>query len=299
MADNIGTGNPGGEVQPGQSGEPQQQQQQHPSGGGQQPVAGAGAGGEKTYSFKEDRSDWVPRTRLNEYSGKLTKTEERALAAETALEQERKRTRALAGLEQVDPQTAEATEIKAALYKMMPHLEALEGLNKEQLQQVFAAAKSAQSTAAASWERHALGMLNDLDAEATDKLGVDTLTATQQKNLRRAYRDEAMQAMQERESAVRRGERDSLETLASDNDFVARHERGDKTLLKEFVKAFLDDWYEPARRSVTTQQARRQMRPIPRGERTRQPLTQGAPKIDYNDPDAFKKALIAARGSGE
>jgi len=300
--DGTGQGNAGA-AGSGQGGGQQQAAQQNPSGGGQQPqgqqpVAGAQAG-EKTYSFKEDRSDWIPRTRLNETSGKLTAAEKRARDAEVALEQERKRTRALAGVENVDPKTAEAEEIKSALYKMFPQLETLEGLSKEQLQQVLAAATTAQSTSRASWERHALGMLNDLDTEAAEKLGTEKLTATQQKNLRRAYRDEAVQAMAARQEQLDRHERNTLETLPGDTDFVARHERGDKTLLKEFVKAFLDDWYEPARRSVTTQQARRQMRPVPRGERTRTAIAQGAPNINYNDPDAFKKALMAARGSSE
>ena len=292
--DNLGTGTPAPDA--GAGGDKQQI-----------PATGAPAdkgvadkpAGDKTYSFKEDRSDWIPRTRLNETSGKLTAAEQRAVAAEAALEQERKRTRALAGVEQLDPKTAEAEEIKSALYKMLPHLEALEGLTKEQLQQVFQAATSAQSTARASWERHATGMLNDLDSEASEILGVEKLSATQQKRLRSAYRDEAVVAMAAREEQFERGERKTLETLGSDNDFIARHERGDKALIKEFVKAYLDDWYEPARRSVTTAQARRQMRPVPRGERQRVSLTQGPPKIDYNDPDAFKKALIAARGSAE
>jgi hypothetical protein len=45
-------------------------------------------------------------------------------------------------------------------------------------------------------------------------------------------------------------------------------------------------------------QARRLGRPVPSGGRTRQSLTQTAPQIDYNDEDAFKKALLAARQGG-
>ncbi len=197
-----------------------------------------------------------------------------------------------------DPKAEETESIKAALYQMLPQLQALDGLTKEQLQEVLSAANAARSTSQASWERHATSMMNDLDAEASKVLDTDKLTPTQQKNLRRAYRDEALMAVEDRKRAVQRGDRETLDTLPSDNDFVARHERGDKTLLKEFVTTFLNDWFEPARRSVTANQARRGMRPVPRGERTRQPIVQGEAKIDYNDNTAFKKALIDARASG-
>lgn len=297
MADSNTSGeqNPG-EQKPGAGGD---NTQQKPTDGA---PADKGVGqkqgeGEKTYSFKEDRSDWVPRHRLNETSGKLTEAEKRAIKAEADLEQERKRTRALAGVETPSEEEAEAEKIKGVLYKMFPQLETLEGLTKEQLQEVLDAARSAKTASRSTWERHATTMLNDLDSEASEILGVDKLSDSQQTRLRRAYRDEAVLAMQDRKAAYERGERNTLDTIASDNDFVARHERGDKALIKEFVKAFLDDFYEPARRSVTAAQVRRQTRPVPRGERTRQSLTQGPPQIDYNNDDAFKKALIAARGS--
>ncbi len=271
------------------------------AGGGQQPVAGAGGSGgtgEKGFTFKEDRSDWLPRTRLNEVTGKYTEAEKRAIKAEADLATERNRTRALAGLEPDNPKAAETEEIRSAILTMFPELGALKGLTKEQLAEVLDAAQTARSSSQASWSRHANTMLTDLDAEAATGLGVDKLTPTQQSGLRRAYREEANAAVQARIAAVKRGERDAVETNAADDDFVARHERGDKGLIKEFVKSFLGDWYEPARRSVTAAQARRNIRPIPRGERTRLPVASGAAKINYNDPAAFKKALMDARGLG-
>lgn len=291
-----------GELNPGQPGADGGNPNPNPNNGA---PADKGVGGkdgtntEKTFSFKEDRTDWVPRHRLNDTSGKLTEAEKRAIKAEGELEAERKRTRALAGLEPSDPKKAESEEIRSALYQMFPQLKALENLTAEQLQEVFDAAKSAQSTSQAAWARHATGMLNDLETEAGSVLGVEKLTPTQQNRLRQAYRDEAASAVADRQRAMQRGERESLDTISTDNDFVARHERGDKTLIKEFVKGFLDDWFEPARRSVTASAARRNMRPIPRGERTRMPITQGTPKVDLNNTDEFKKALLAARGSSE
>lgn len=278
--------------------------QQNATGGGQQPVAGAGGTGTQTvadkgFTFKEDRTDWLPRNRFNEVNGKFTEAEKRAIKAEADLATERGRTRALAGLAPDDPKAADIAEIRESILSMFPELGALKGLTKEQLQEVLEAAQTARSSSQASWQRHANTMLTDLDGETATGLGVDKLTPTQQAGVRRAYREEAAAAVQVRSAALKRGERDTLETIATDNDFVARHERGDKALISEFVKAFLGDWYEPARRSVTASQARRMQRPLPRGERTRLPITTGTAKINYNDKTEFGKALLAARASAD
>ncbi len=271
------------------------------SGAGNQPVAGQGGGQptEKTFSFKEDRSDWVPRTRLNEVSGKLTKLEQETLTLKQQLELSDKRTRALAGLETPDPKTVEADEIRSAISDMFPQLKALEGLSKDQLEEVLQAAQVARSSSLATWERHALAIVEALESEVARAMDADKLTPTQSKSLRRAYREEAQVALHARQQAVQRGERETVETTGADTDFIARHERGDKTLIKEFAKAFLDDWYEPARRAATTSMARRQMRPVPSGGRTRTPIVAGQEKLDLTNKAQFQKALLAARGAGQ
>jgi hypothetical protein len=263
------------------------------SGGGKQPV-GDGSG-EKSFSYKEDRSDWIPRHRLTETSGKVTAAERRAQELETALEQERQRVRALSGVEPKDPKDAEAEELREALYKLVPALKNLEGLTPDQLEEIREAASAARETSVSTWERHAETMVGDLEAELAEKLGVDKLTPTQSRRIRNAYREEAQEAYHARTVAAQRGERQTLKTLASDTDFLARHERGDKALLKEFSKAFLDDWYEPARRSATAAIERRN-RPVPRGERTRTPVTSKMPEVDLSNDDAFRKAMRDARG---
>lgn len=302
MANGDGAQNPNGGQPGGQNDGQQPQQPQNPTGGGQQPQGqqpGAAAIAEKTYSYREDRTDWVPRHRLNELSGGKTKAEQERDTARAELETERKRVQALSGVTPQDPKAAEQTAIRDAIMQLVPEIGLLKGMTKEQLEEILDAAKTARTSTQATWERHATTMLNDLDAEAGKILGTDKLSATQQSRLRSAYRDEARQAMAERQEQKERGERRSLDTTAQDNDFVARHERGDKTLIKEFVKAFLDDFYEPARRQVTAQQARRQFRPTPRGERVRTPLTAGAQPVDLNNEAEFKKALLSARGASE
>jgi len=255
-------------------------------------VANSGGQGNdgKTFSFKEDRSDWMPRTRFNEqsqqFTGKLTAAEQRAVAAETALAKEQGRVRALSGLETPTAEEADADAIRQALYKAVPGIKMLENLTEEQLAEVLEAAQGARATTQASWERHATTMLNDLESEVATGMNVDKLTPTQQRRLQSAYREEAFAALQVRKQG---GD--------PSNDFIARHERGDKTLIKEFSKAFLEDFYVPARRQATSSVVNRNSRPVPRGERTRQSMTQAPAKIDYNNKDAFKQALLDARNA--
>lgn len=300
---NIGEQNPGSSTQQqqGQSGGQQQQQQQQTPPGGQQGSAASGAGGtgDKTFSFKEDRSDWIPPHRLSETSRARQTAEQERDRLKADLEERDRKIQALAGVTPKDAKTAEAEEIRAAILNLVPEIGLLKGLTQDQLGEILEAARSARNTSNASWERHAIGMFNDLYTEAATAMHADTLTEKQQGRLQTAYWQEAQQALNVRQAQLQRGERETLETTGQDNDFIARHERGDKALVKEFVKDYLNDWYEPARRTVTAENARRNMRPVPRGERTRLIPAQGEEKLDLNKDADFKKALTAARAASE
>lgn len=250
---------------------------------------------EKVFTFKEDRTDWVPRHRINEYGQRLTAAEQRAKDFEQQLEQERKRVRALSGVETPNPKEAEFNELKSLLTQMFPFMKNFENVTPEQMEELMEAARTARGATAASWERHALGMFDELEAQLAERLDTDKLTPSQSRTIRRAYQSAAQDALSERQRAMDAGLRPTIETLPSDRDFVARHEQGDRSLIAEVVKAHLDDWFEPARRSVTTAQARRNMRPVPSGGRKREMLVQGQKKFDLSTEDGFKAALAEAR----
>lgn len=254
--------------------------------GGDKPVAGAAPG---QFTYKEDRTDWVPRHRLNDQSANYDK---KIKELTDQIQEHQQRVAKAFGFEKPDANAAKTEEIKTALLQVFPNLKALENLTDEKVQELLEAANGARTTSQAHWERHATTMLTTLETDVADRLGIEKLTPTQQKNLRRAYREEARDCLNARNAAAQAGER-----YDASNDFLARHERGDQTLLKEFAKAYLDDWFEPARRQVTADVSRRQNRPVPRGERTRTMIAGGPPKIDYNDPNAFKKALTDARNA--
>lgn len=257
--------------------------------------AGNGQPQEKVYSYKEDRTDWVPRHRLNEQGGKLTAAEKRIAELEAAHTQAEKRVRALAGVEPQDPREVEFNELKSVLTKMFPGLGRMENLTEEQMERLMRAAETAEQSSNASWERHALGMYDELESETARLMGTDKLTPRQQEHLRSAYARVANQNAAERLAAFQRGERPTVQTIASDRDFIARHEQGDRSQLVQFAKEFADDWFEPARRSVSAAQARRNMRPVPGGGGRRTIATTGAQKVDLNTEDGFKKALLEAR----
>jgi hypothetical protein len=279
-----GTGDGGGNPKPAAGASP----------GAQGVVAGQGQGGqqqgERTYSYKEDRTDWVPRTRINELGGKI-KTLEQQLAEHSDF---RTRLGSAFGVNQPNGEEKEIAEAKEALFKVFPNLKVLEKLDPQRFEQLLSGVDSAKAATQAQWDRHATQMLTNLGSEVADALGVEKLTPTQEKNLSRAFREEARDCAIARDRAAKTGD----QTYDERNDFISRYERGDATLLKEFAKAFLGDWVEPGRRMGAADVTRRQNRPTPRGERTRQTIAQGPPKIDYNNDDAFKKALTDARNAG-
>lgn len=264
---------------------------------GEQPVAGGdptkstatgptpAGGGEpkKKFEFEEDRTKWLPPHRLTEETGKRTAAEKKAQELEIALEQERKRIRALTGVETPDEGTVEAAELRKQLFKLVPGLEAFADLTVEQIKDVIASADVAKSHQQRAWEKHAGDMLTSLEEIVSDTMG--ELNDRQKRRLAQAYFAEAQAAL------AARGQNPDHDPTGS--DFLTRHERGDKSLLQEFAKAFLDDWYEPARRNATTE-AQSRHRPVPRGERGK-PMKTTPPKLDLSKPGAFEEAMKNAR----
>jgi hypothetical protein len=74
------------------------------------------------------------------------------------------------------------------------------------------------------WSNHARTMVTGVHSAIEKELG-GKLTDRQRTQVERLY---AMQAEQ-------------------DPEFLDRHTKGDKTLLDEFAKEFVEDWFEPAR----------------------------------------------------
>jgi hypothetical protein len=69
-------------------------------------------------------------------------------------------------------------------------------------------------------------------------------------------------------------------------------------LVKEFVTNYLNEWFTPAKRTVTAQQVRRGNRPVPGGGRSKDLTISNQPVGNLDNKDDFKKALLAARNAG-
>ena len=175
MADTQG--NPGAEAQPGADASKGDTNPQQVPGDRQQPVAdGSGRGAEKTYSFKEDRSDWIPRQRLNESSAKYEKRIADYEARVAAIEQQQDGVKKAFGINTPSKKEQEVAEMREAIYEVLPHLRGLEKLTPEQLEQILATAEAAGETTRSHWERQADTMIGDVESEIVEELGVEKST---------------------------------------------------------------------------------------------------------------------------
>ena len=248
--------------------------------------AGDEAAKKAAFTYEEDRSKWIDPSKLTH---RFTEVEKRAAARaaketedrfKAELDSRDKRIRALAGVDPIDPQGLEDQKVLSELKRM-----GVITLSQEEYDDFKKLRESASGIEAATLsvhERHAESMIVQVEQQVEDELGKE-LTARQHRALRRAYRDAAEEAFMARQ-----------EDPAHDpsNDFLARHDRGDKTLAKEVADQFLQDWVEPVRRKVTNEAVTRN-RPVPRAGG--KPITTQPKPLDLSKPGAFEEALASAR----
>lgn len=222
----------------------------------------------KQFTYTEDRSKWIPDTRFKEvntgYQSEKTKREtlERDLATAQG------RIQALAGVNPKAPEEAEAEEIKAAFAKMFPGLAKLDDKAIERLLSVAEHSDKLQETTSNYWRNHGRQMIGKASERIAEDLGGGELSATQQKRIAREY----------------------IAFIEETDGAIDRHEAGDEKLVEEFTKAFLGEWKDSIRRSVTTSEVSRN-RPVPSGKgRTAVPAQRK--KIDFNDPKAVEDAMV-------
>lgn len=185
------------------------------------------------------------------------------------LDREQKRVRALSGLDVKSPEDADDEQIKAALIKRFPWMGKLDDAKIEKLLGVADKADSLEESNLRQWTNHANKMLDGVIDGVSKEVGGD-LTDRQKARLQSAYLQEAQ----------------------TNPEFLKRHEAGDPKLIAEFVKDFIEDWFEPARRKVTQQEANRQRR-VP-SARDRSVPGAGGKKVNLSDDKEFGDAVIAS-----
>ena len=186
-------------------------------------------------------------------------------ATRAELETGNKRIRALAGVETKSESEGEDAAIKQRLEAL--GYPSLSKEDLEALREVRQAKSQMQQTTELMWERHNSQVKTELRDSMEKELG-GKLSDRQMTRVIAEY--------------VREAE--------NNPEFYARHEKGDKTLIGEFVKQLSEDLFEPARRKVTQQESQR-FRAVPSGK-DRGIVTHGEKKIDVNDPKAVEDFLV-------
>jgi FtsZ-binding cell division protein ZapB len=187
----------------------------------------------------------------------------------TQYETEQRRVRALSGVDPANPQETEANEVRARFAQLYPELAGLTKEDVEALRELKGRSSELQQTTEHYWQSHGKTMLGSLEKEVASAFGGEKLTPSQSKVLRAAY----VQAAQE------------------DENFLARHEAGDPTLITEFAKAFASDWIKPAQRQAAAVDFNSR-RPLPAGK-DRSVAAPGGKKIDVTDDKAVSDFLVA------
>ena len=175
---------------------------------------------------------------------------------------------ALAGVNPTNPADAETEAIKAQFFKVFPDFQKFDG-KVDKILSAFDRMGSIEALEQHVWGKHGLQMIESVEAEVAKGFGTETLNEQQQDIVRALYRSRAEQ----------------------DPEFLARHERGDKTLIKDFAKSFLDSVFEPARRSAQASAVASQ-RPVPNGGQ-RSIVGAGGKKVNLTNNDEFGAAMAA------
>ncbi len=235
--------------------------------GGQQPQ-GQQPQAQQPQAQQPDRRDAGLLADLQRERKARQAAEARHAQYEADLASERRRVQALAGVTPQSPEAADQDAIRQQFSQLFPGLAKLNNDEMiEKLQKLLSSSDMHEETTKRYWSDRAAQMTNGVIDVIKKELGGD-LSERQVRNIRSAYA-----------SAAERNP-----------EFLARHEEGDPTLITEFAKEFIEDWFEPARRKVTQQQLDRN-RNVPQGR----DRSFGAPKpkaIDFKNEKSVEDALV-------
>ncbi len=220
------------------------------------------------FSYKEDRSAWVPPHRIKEQTDK-------ARAAEQRYEESQRRVAALSGVQIPNPQDEKVAQSREALMTLFPQLRKFENLTDEQLDRVLQTpdfVERANANDIQNWTRHGRQQLGTLHQDVADAIGAETLTSDQQSDVNESFKS-WFKTTVEKELQASGGEISAT---------LQRYEDGDKTLIGEFSKRYIGNWITPARRQVTAQQTARINQRVPNSAGRAQVTT------SVKRPDTFK-----------
>jgi hypothetical protein len=189
--------------------------------------------------------------------------------SQAAVEQERRRVQALAGVNPRSEQDQADEAVRERFKQLYPKLGNLSDDKIDRLLQLADNADSLEAATTHHWQVHGRKMLDAAVDGMAKALGGD-LTDRQKVRLERAYFNEAQ----------------------ANEQFYARHQQGDPKLIEEFVKEFVEDFVEPGRKKALADEQTR-MRRVP-SSRDRSVVGAGGKKLDLSNDKDFAEAAAAS-----
>lgn len=226
----------------------------------------------KTYTYQEDRSNWVPSHRVRQTTQELDKLKRDYELAQS-------RVAALSGVQPPKPQPSpEFNAIREQLFQVAPelkdvfdNLELLKELKGMNLKDVIA---NLQGFATQSWQQRGTSVLGTLNEKIKAAYGGADLAPKQVSRIARAFIGE----------------------LEDDDELRARYEAGDMTIVDEFVKDYTQGVLDPFRRSsaaAATTRGNSAAQRLPRGGGGA-PVASAGRTVKPADGDAFHKGAFEA-----
>lgn len=187
-----------------------------------------------SFTFSEDRSRWVPPDRLTAAERATNLAASKTATLEAAIADRDRKIAALAGVAPHDPAAADVEATKAAFAQMFPSLAKLAQLDPQRLEQVLANSEVLSEDNREKWDAHRDKTFDEISSRVASAMGMDKLSDPARRKVTAAFKA-------------------SVPDMESDPDGYAawakRYQRGDVTLLDEFVQEFVGDFITPAQRS--------------------------------------------------
>lgn len=217
---------------------------------GSQGQGGAGDQGnrEPQFTYKEDRSKWLPPHREGEIRKSVeTATEKRVRESmQREIDDRQRRLEVALGVHrepEVDPQVAKARENFFAVFPELKDI--IEELGpkdiRSALKELVDNRQNLFEASSFTWNSHGGRALRSLFEKATEALEVDELTKGQKDKLFASFRSQ----------------------LQDDQEFAARYNMDDPTLIDDFLKSWVEDFVEPVRSRTLSPAVRNARQPIP------------------------------------
>jgi hypothetical protein len=233
------------------------------------------------FTYQEDRSRWIPPDRLTAAERATNLAAQRATQLEAALQAERARVQALAGVSPKDPDAEEAERIKAGFFQLFPQAKELLQIDPAQLRRILASGESAEHVTRHHWDAHRDSTLTELKTRVAQAMHSDSLSESASRKVVAAFK-----------ASVPDPDPDPYGRPTNPEyvRWAQRYEAKDPTLLDEFVTEFVSDFITPAQRAGL-------MRPrvaVPSGGASRGVVTNPEKRPDYSKMNSVTEMLEAA-----